>query len=64
LDDTFISIIDDWNWKGVQTGTKQAFKKLGYEILFEKILPANFNQDRQNWWNGLYVAVIRKHPIN
>lgn len=60
LDDVFIAVVDDWNSDDVKNGTYAAFKKLNYEILFEQILPANFNGDIENWWNGLYVAVIRK----
>lgn len=69
LADTFIAIIDDWNWtegnvpggkREVQLGTKQAFEQLGYTILYEEILPAYCHPDKANWWNGLYVAVIQK----
>jgi hypothetical protein len=58
--DLFIAVIDDWNHPPVQKGTRNAFAKLNYQILFEAILPSNFNGDTENWWNGLYVAVIRK----
>ena len=57
---TFIAIVDDWNWEMVQNGTKRAFEKLGYTILFEQVLPARYNCDTSQWWNGLYVAVIKK----
>lgn len=56
----FIVIIDDWNWEQTQKGTLRAFKKLGYTILYEQILPARYNGDKELWWNGVYVAVIRK----
>lgn len=60
FDDVFIAVVDDWNAPPVYSGTYSAFKKLNYEILFEQVFPANFNGDRLNWWNGLYVAIIRK----
>lgn len=60
LDNLFIAIVDDWNFPGVPEGTRSAFEKLGYTILFERVLPANGNGDLENWWNGLYVALIRK----
>jgi hypothetical protein len=60
LDDVFIAVVDDWNFPSVPQGTREAFEKLNYEILFEAVLPASHNGDLQNWWNGLYVAVIRK----
>lgn len=58
---TFIAIIDDWNHPPVSLGTQTAFKELGYTILFERVLPARFNGDTTAWWNGLYVAVVRRH---
>lgn len=60
FNDVFIAVVDDWNCLDAQKGTRLAFERLRYKILFEKHLPAHFNGDRANWWNGLYVAVIRK----
>lgn len=60
LDNLFVAVVDDWNWGNVQGGTKAAFQELGYHVLFEAELPARYNQDTEFWWNGLYVAVIRK----
>lgn len=56
----FIAVVDDWNWECVQNGILPTFKKLGYTILYEQILPAHYNGDTDLWWNGVYVAVIRK----
>jgi len=61
FEDTFIAIVDDYNCEKVKNGTEEAFKELGYKILFEEILPATHNGDKTNWWNGLYVAVISKN---
>lgn len=65
LDDVFIAIVDDWNWEMVREGTRKAFKKLNYKILYERELPAKWNEETQsfdleNWWNGFYIAVIRR----
>ncbi len=60
LDDLFIAVVDDWNWHFVRDGTFTAFKKLGYRVVFEKHLPSRYNGDLENYWNGLYVAVISK----
>ncbi len=60
LDDVFICLVDDWNWGSAREGTFAAFSKLKYQVLYEVYLPANFNGDKENWWNGFYVAVIRK----
>ncbi|MGA8164088.1 MAG: hypothetical protein WB791_03565 [Waddliaceae bacterium] len=55
FDDVFIAIVDDWNRPHIPRGTFSAFKKLGYKILYERILPST-----EQWWNGLYIAVIQK----
>lgn len=60
LADEFIAIVDDWNWASTRSGTFDAFDELGYEVLYERYLPANFDGDTANWWNGMYVSVIRK----
>ena len=61
FEDTFIAIVDDYNCDKVQKGTQEAFQELGYTILFEEYLPALYNGDKDNWWNGIYVAVISKN---
>lgn len=60
FDDVFIAIVDDWNWGDVRSGTAGAFQKLGYKILYERALFTNANGDMDSWWNGIYIAVIRK----
>ena len=56
LDDVFIALVDDWNEESARQGTLSSFTKLNYEILFEVYLPGPYTL----WWNGLYIAVIRK----
>lgn len=56
LDDVFIAVIDGWNFESVRSGTINAMNKLDYEVLFEVALPGH----KVLWWEGLYVAVIRK----
>lgn len=58
--DEFILIVDDWNWQNVRQGTHNAIIKLNYQIIASFVLPALFTGDKENWWNGIYVAVIRK----
>jgi hypothetical protein len=60
LDDVFIAIVDDWNMGDVRVGTATAFRKLGYEILFEQAFFTKKNCDKKSWWNGFYVAVVKK----
>lgn len=63
FDDTFITVIDDWNSEDVRKGTFDAFDELHYSILFEAELPAQYNGDLANWWNGIYVAIVSKSII-
>ncbi len=60
LDDLFIAIVDDWNWGHVRDSTFTAFAHLPYEILFQREIFTGGNGDPEGWWNGMYVAVIRK----
>ena len=58
--DRFIAIVDDYNWLEPRDGTQKAFKDLGYQIVFERVLPGDYNGSDKNWWNGLYVAIVDK----
>lgn len=60
LQDVFIFIVDDWNHTPAQTGTRHGLNDTGLKVHKEWILPARFNGDTENWWNGLYVAVCEK----
>lgn len=59
--ESFIAIVDDWNHPPVKVGTKKAFAKLGYTVLYEREMFSLGNGDTQNWWNGFYIAVIRRN---
>ncbi|MFA6501901.1 MAG: class I SAM-dependent methyltransferase [Parachlamydiales bacterium] len=61
LDDQFIAIVDDWNEERVKIGTRLAFNKLDYNIIEEFHLKSDYNGDEENWWNGLYIALISKN---
>jgi hypothetical protein len=48
-------VVDDWDLEQVRMGTFNAFKQLGYQILYQnEIFPA------EDVGNGQYVAVIKK----
>ena len=36
LDDMFVFIVDDWNWRQVREGTLESFTKLQLEVLYSK----------------------------
>ncbi len=70
FDDIFIAIVDDYYWYDVRRGTEDAFEDLGYSILFEEYFEPDLSThpeyvqnglfDGHGWWNGLYIAVIKK----
>jgi hypothetical protein len=67
LDDVFIFIVDDWNWKDVREGTINSIQKLNLKVLYEKEVRLTDNnshtpqpQARNTWWNGIYVAILQK----
>ena len=62
LADEAIILIDDTNYPGVLEATRQGLAAVGAKVLHEWLLPARFNGDTEQWWNGLYVAAVRK-PI-
>jgi hypothetical protein len=69
LDDTFIFVVDDWNWESVRGGTTSSIKKLNFKILYEKEIRLTWDdshtphpQSTDTWWNGMYVAILQKQP--
>ena len=60
LADEFVFVVDDWNWPCVQQGTYEGIAKSGGRLVKFWELPAAFNGDREQWWNGLFVGVIQK----
>ncbi len=67
FDDVFIAIVDDWAKERVRAGTKSAFEKLNYKVVSDwTIEPDTFddvnaaNKSDPDWWNGVYIAVIKK----
>jgi hypothetical protein len=60
FDNVFIALVDDWNWDGVREGTYAAFRELGYKVLYEQPFFTPVINDESSWWNGFYIAVIRK----
>lgn len=59
--DVFIAIVDDWSATYIKEATFTAFQKLGYKILFQQEFNTRTGADAESWWNGLYVAVIKKN---
>lgn len=67
LDDIFIFIVDDWNWKDVRDGTINSIQKLNLKVLYEKEVRLTWDNSvtpepelSSTWWNGIYVAILQK----
>jgi hypothetical protein len=59
LADEVIVIFDDANWDGVVDGANSAFEKIGVRVPYKKLI-LNSQESAREWWNGLYITVIRK----
>jgi hypothetical protein len=68
LDDVFIFIVDDWNWKDVRNGTINSIKKLKLTVLHSKEIKTTNNNthpdwgspEQKAWHNGIFVAILQK----
>jgi hypothetical protein len=71
LDDTFIFIVDDWNWLDVRNGTFSAIENLNltieskWEIKLtdDNTHTPNVEDARATWHNGIFVSVLTKSNI-
>jgi hypothetical protein len=70
LDDTFIFIVDDWNWVCVREGTMKSIEQLNFTVLYEREIRLTWDDSHTShpfagntWWNGIYVAVLQKPKI-
>jgi len=60
LADEFIFLCDDFDWDEVQQGTRKGIEDAGYMILFEQYMASKGSHDNDSWWNGFYVALLKK----
>jgi predicted O-methyltransferase YrrM len=54
-----IVIMDDANWDGVVDSTLKAFADLGAQVTYQKLM-LNSEENSREWWNGLFILVIKK----
>ena len=54
-----VVIVDDANFDGVIHNTKRAIEDSNLTLRFERII-LNDIEDSEQWWNGLYIAVVEK----
>jgi hypothetical protein len=67
MDDTFIFLVDDWNWDSVRNGTFDAIRDLNLKIMWSKEIRLTDNNKHTppeiahaTWWNGIYICVLQK----
>jgi hypothetical protein len=67
LDDVFVFIVDDWNCKTVRDGTRAAIEQLKPTVLYEREIRLTHDDSHtpmhiaaNTWWNGIYVAILKK----
>jgi hypothetical protein len=67
MEDVFVYIVDDVNWRYIQSAAKKSIEDLKLTILYEKEIILTNNEThtpmdiaKETWWNGLYVVVLKK----
>lgn len=60
LADEVLFLCDDYDWPEVQKGTQDGIKEAGFEKLFEQHLPSIGDHNNDSYWNGFYVALLKK----
>lgn len=60
LDDSFIYICDDWNFEYVGSGTALGIHRARLKLNHFESLPARYNGDKEQWWNGIGAMVLSK----
>lgn len=66
FDDVFLTVVDDFNDPAARSGTVEAFTELGYKLLYQKILPTEYWDQKggagnpNTYWNGLGVFLVQK----
>lgn len=67
MDDTFIFVVDDWNWSCVREGTMKGIKDCNLKILFQNEIRLTHDDShtptllaRLTWHNGIAYFVLKK----
>lgn len=64
LADTFVFIVDDWNWREVRQGTLNAISDAGLVVKYVNAIKLNEDDqttlDKEGWWNGVGIFVLSK----
>ena len=57
--DECVLVFDDANWDGVVDGAIDGIEAAGLTIVYDKKM-LNSVEDKDMWWNGLYILVVKK----
>ena len=67
FDEVFIVVVDDFASLTIKEATHDVIDELGYQVLYEQeIIPSPQEDpvfcfsDSDGWWNGVYIAVLKK----
>ena len=55
-----ILVFDDANWETVIQGVRNGLQEVEAKVIYEKMI-LNSEENPLEWWNGLYILVIRKN---
>ncbi len=67
LDEEFVLVVDDWNWEAVRSGTFDAVRDLGLQVLLGIEIRTTLDgshpaiaRQQSDWHNGYWLAVLQK----
>jgi hypothetical protein len=60
--DHCVMIFDDANWEGVVLGAQKGIKAAGLVPIYSKLM-LNTVENKNMWWNGLYIVVVKRESI-
>lgn len=58
FEETFVLVIDDWNWEGARAGTMAVLDE--HKVLHKTEI-LTMGEDPNDYWNGLGIFVVRKN---
>jgi hypothetical protein len=59
IDNTFVYVVDDWNWLQVREATFKSIEDLKLKTLFKEEIFTK-GEDKSDYWNGLGIFVLNK----
>ena len=60
LADTFIYLVDDFNYLCVRKGTKRGISEMNLKIIYKRYLKSNRRNNAEGWWNGYFISILQK----